>query len=298
MNVAMLPALLPFPDIGPDLFSFEIAGRTFALRWYALAYIVGLLVGMQMVRMLLTRSRLWPSDASPMPSTEVDDLLTYMIIGVILGGRLGFVLFYNFDYYLSNPLEIIAVWQGGMSFHGGFAGVILGTWLFCYRRNYPAIQVGDAVAWAATPGLFLGRLANFINGELWGRGTDAPWGVIFPDPRSQSCIEWGDQPCARHPSQLYEAALEGALLFLIMAWGIRRGWLKRPGTLIGMFFIGYGIARFFIEFFRQPDAQFVSVGNPLGLAYHIDGIGITMGQALSLPMVLVGAAIIFWPRRA
>ena len=285
-------AALNFPDIDPNLISFEIFGITLALRWYALAYIGGLILAWRIVRGLMARPGLWANNTPPMDTRAPEDLLTYMILGVILGGRLGFVIFYRPAHYVENPADILKVWEGGMSFHGGFVGVILATLLFCRLRNLPPISVGDAVAFSATQGLFWGRLANFINGELWGRGTTMPWGVIFPDQRAGRCDVWGNQPCARHPSQLYEAALEGLLLFVVMAIAIRFGALKRPGLLIGIFLFGYGAARYFVEFYRQPDLQFAAPDNPTGYAYWIGDFGITMGQALSLPMILCGALVI------
>ena len=290
-------AVLTFPEIDPAIFSVELFGITLALRWYALAYIVGLLLAWWIVRGLMARPQLWHNRTPPMDTKAPEDLLTYMIIGVILGGRLGFVLFYRPAHYLANPGDVLKVWEGGMSFHGGFLGVVVAGILFCRLRNLAVVSVGDAVAISATQGLFWGRLANFINGELWGRGTDVPWAFIFPDTRSRRCDFWGDAPCARHPSQLYEAVLEGALLFVIMAIAIRFGALKRPGLLIGMFLTGYGSARLFVEQFRQPDQQFTAPDNPIGYAYWIGDIGVTMGQALSVPMILAGLAIIAWKFR-
>lgn len=292
-----MQSFLSFPDIGPDLFSFEVFGITLALRWYALAYIAGLLLGFMLVKRLMQRNALWPGEAAPMPPTKVEDLLTYMIIGVIVGGRLGFTLLYQPAYYLSKPVEILYVWQGGMSFHGGFIGVIVAGLLFCRIHNANPWSVGDAVAAVAPIGLFFGRIANFINGELWGRPTDVPWGVLFPDPRSQVCPDWWEGVCARHPSQLYEAALEGIALFIIMLVGIKRGWLKTPGHLIGIFFLGYGLARTFVEHFRQADVQYISVGNPMGYVIRLGETGLTMGQILSLPMILIGLAILIWSTR-
>jgi phosphatidylglycerol:prolipoprotein diacylglycerol transferase len=232
---------------------------------------------------------------------QPDDLLTYMVIGVILGGRLGFVLFYQTSYYLQNPTEIFLVWQGGMSFHGGFLGVILGVILFCWRNNAPLLQVSDAVALAAPIGIFFGRLTNFINAELWGRPTEAPWGVIFPGIEAQTCPDWWTAVCARHPSQLYEAALEGAVLFAAMIYlALRRRALKQPGVMVGVFFLGYGMARTIVENFRQGDLQFTSVDNPWGQVLRLgtgpEAWGLTMGQILSLPMIAIGIAILLTRR--
>ncbi|TAG26795.1 MAG: prolipoprotein diacylglyceryl transferase, partial [Rhodobacterales bacterium] len=178
--------------------------------------------------------------------------------------------------------------EGGMAFHGGFAGVVVAGIWFCRREKIPMLSMGDLLAIAVPVGLMLGRLANFVNAELWGRPTTLPWDVIFPGEAAQACAT-AAQACARHPSQLYQAALEGLLLALVLTWlAFRKGWLKRPGALMGLFLLGYGIARFLVEFVRQPDAQFVSPGNPVGLAVQMGGFGLTMGQLLSLPMIAVG----------
>jgi phosphatidylglycerol---prolipoprotein diacylglyceryl transferase len=218
---------------------------------------------------------------------EVDDLLTAIILGVILGGRLGFVLFYGFDYYSAHPLDILKVWEGGMSFHGGFIGVMIAGLWFARRHNISGWSLADALALAAPVGLFFGRIANFINAELWGRPTTMPWGVIFPGEAAQDCPGVLTL-CARHPSQLYEAGLEGLLLGLILWVMIRFGALKRPGLVLGMFLTGYGLARMFVEIFRQADAKFITPDNPLGHVIGTAEIGLSMGQALSLPMVLIG----------
>ena len=283
---------LNFPSISPEIFSVNLWGIEIALRWYAVAYIVGLLLGMLLVRGLMRRPGLWAGNTPPMPPEETDDLLTYMIIGVILGGRLGFVLFYQPAYYLENPGEILAIWRGGMSFHGGFLGVVVGVVVFCLIRKRSIVSVGDAVAIAAPIGIGLGRLANFINGELWGRPTTVPWGMVFPDPRAQTCPATWVGECGRHPSQLYEAALEGALLFAIMIWLARSGWLKSPGRMIGVFMAGYGAARALIEFFREPDAQFVTSDNINGWVLGLGDFGVTQGQLLSLPMLALGLVLI------
>lgn len=288
----MLTAAIPFPDISHALFTIEIGSFSFSLRWYALAYIVGLLVGWRICVAAISRPVLWSSAGPPLDRRQIEDLLTWIIVGVILGGRLGFVLFYQPEYYLANPAEILKIWQGGMSFHGGFLGVVTAALIFCLRQKAPVTAVADLLALATPPGLLLGRIANFINAELWGRPTDVPWAVIFPGDAAQDC-PGAVSLCARHPSQLYEALLEGALLgavLLYLAW--RRGWLKMPGALTGVFLAGYGAARSFVELFRQPDAQFVAPGNPVGHAIHFGDWGLTMGQALSAPMILVGLALI------
>ena len=292
-----MQAAIPFPDITPEIVSITLFGMDFALRWYALAYIVGIVIGWRIVVATVKRPALWPDDTAPMKPADVEDLLTWVILGVILGGRLGYVLFYQPGYYLSNPSQILQVWQGGMSFHGGLMGVVLAVILFSRARGINWVSVADALCMVTPVGLLLGRIANFINAELWGRATDLPWGVIFPGAAAQTCPGVAGL-CARHPSQLYEAALEGLILGAVLLWlGWRRGALRLPGTLTGLFFAGYGLARFLVEFVRQPDAQFVSSGNPLGLAFHIDGYGLTMGQALSLPMVAFGIGMVLWARR-
>lgn len=278
--------VLPFPQIDPALFTVAVGGFEFSLRWYALAYIGGLVIGWRLMVWLMRRERLWPGARAPMRPNEPEDLLTWMVIGVVVGGRLGFVLFYNPGHYLAHPLDALKLWEGGMSFHGGFLGVIVAAALFARSHGLPLWQVGDAVALAAPAGILLGRLANFINGELWGRPTDVPWAMVFPAA--------DDQP--RHPSQLYEAALEGLVLFVVM-WAIAlRGGLKRPGLVTGVFLAGYGLARALVENFRQGDLQFVSPDNPYGQFWRFgtgpDAIGLTMGQILSLPMAAVGGAVI------
>lgn len=282
--------MIPFPDISPEIFTIHLFGMEFSLRWYALAYLAGLLIGWRIIVALMRRPRLW-GDAAPMPPERVEELLTWVIVGVVLGGRLGFVLFYEPGYYLANPGQIPVLWQGGMSFHGGFLGVVLASWWYCRRHGIPALRLADALSVATPIGLGLGRVANFINAELWGRPTDAPWGVVFPGEAAQNCPGITG-PCARHPSQLYEAGLEGVLLAGLLLLLVRAGGLRRPGQALGLFLTGYGLSRFVVEFFRQADAQFITPDNPLG---HVLGgavWGVTMGQLLSLPMVLVGLAFL------
>ncbi|MCB6179225.1 prolipoprotein diacylglyceryl transferase [Rhodobacter sp. Har01] len=288
--------MIAFPEISPNVFELPIGGMTFALRWYALAYIVGLLAGWRLVTRAVNTPRLW-SGAAPMTAEQVERLLTWVIFGVILGGRIGYVLFYKPGDYLADPFAVFRLWEGGMSFHGGFLGVVLaGVW-FCRREGIAMLSTGDLMAMVAPIGLFLGRLANFVNAELWGRPTDLPWGVAFPGEAAQACAT-ATAACARHPSQLYEAALEGLILGAVLLWMVwRRGALRFPGQTMGLFLIGYGLARFAVEFLRQPDAQFVSPGNPLGLAWHVGGWGLTMGQLLSLPMILVGLWFLARARR-
>jgi phosphatidylglycerol---prolipoprotein diacylglyceryl transferase len=259
---------IPFPVIDPVIFSLG----PLAVRWYSLAYIAGLLLGWRLLRQLVQRD---PKVAS---LEDADDFLVWAMLGVILGGRLGYVLFYNFGIYLNNPLSILAVWQGGMSFHGGLLGVIVATILFCRRRGIDLWLFADRVAVVSPIGLFFGRLANFINGELFGRVTDVSWGVVFP--------RGGPDP--RHPSQIYEAFGEGVLLFVVLMLLARHERFRnRPGFLTGMFLAGYGAARTVVEFFRQPDAHigFLSFGT-------------TTGQWLSVPLVLVGVWLIARSRRS
>lgn len=280
-------AYIPFPDISPEIFSIQIGGLTLALRWYAMAYLLGLIWGWWLITRLVKRADLWDGPALMTPE-QVERLVTWIIAGVILGGRLGYALFYQFDFYLQNPVELVKVWQGGMSFHGGFLGVVIAAFWFCRREGISPLKMADLLAVAAPMGLLLGRLANFINAELWGRPTTLPWGVAFPGEAAEFCPEVVGI-CVRHPSQLYEAALEGALLGAILLYAVLlRGWLRRPGRTVGLFLAGYGLARFAVEFVRQPDPQFITHGNPLGLAWQVGGWGLTQGQALSLPMIAAG----------
>ena len=278
--------MIPFPPISPVIFEISLGGLTFALRWYALAYIAGLLIAWGLMRKVLSTPRLWQD--APLTAEQLERLMTWVILGVILGGRLGYVLFYQPQFYFAHPGMILRVWEGGMSFHGGFLGVVVAAMLFCWREKIAMLRLGDLFGMAAPPGLFLGRLANFVNAELWGRPTDLPWGVIFPGEAAQTCGQLAGL-CARHPSQLYEALLEGLVLGGLVLWGVwRRGWLRFPGRTMGVFVAGYGLSRFVIEFVRQPDQQFVTQGNPLGLAWQVGGWGLTQGQALSLPMIALG----------
>ena len=275
---------IPFPPLSPEIFAIDIGGFHLALRWYALAYIVGLVAGWLLIRQALRTARLW-AGAPVMTEAQLENLLTWVIIGVILGGRVGYVLFYQPGVYLDDPMQILRVWEGGMAFHGGFLGVVVAGILFCRREKISMLSTGDMMAMVAPIGLFLGRVANFINAELWGRATDVPWAVGFP---VEAALCDGVM-CGRHPSQLYEALLEGLVLGALVLWAVwRGGWLQRPGRVMGLFIAGYGAARFVVEFFRQPDAQFVTLGNPFGLGWQVGGWGLTQGQALSLPMVAVG----------
>ena len=290
-------AMIPFPNISPEIFSISVFGFELALRWYALAYIAGILIGWRMVVMSVKTSRLWIKNQPVMTPTQIEDLLTWVILGVIFGGRLGYVLFYQPSYYLQNPTEIMYVWQGGMAFHGGLIGVIVAGLVFTMRYKIPKLSTADVLALGVPPGLLLGRMANFINAELWGRPTDLPWGVAFPTQAAQLCPDVIGV-CARHPSQLFEALLEGLILGGVLLWLVwRRDAYKTPGLIAGTFFLGYGISRFAVEFVRQPDAQFVSTGNPLGLALEVGGYGLTMGQLLSVPMIGLGLYLIRQARR-
>lgn len=289
-------AAIPFPDISSEIVSISLFGIDFALRWYALAYITGILIGWRLVLAAIRRPALW-RDTPPMTAPQVEDLLTWMILGIILGGRLGFVLFYRPGYYLSHPADILRVWEGGMSFHGGFLGVVIAALIFTARHRIPRLSTGDLLALAVPIGLMLGRIANFINAELWGRPTDLPWGVIFPGASAQTC-DGVIGLCARHPSQLYEAALEGIVLASLLLWlAFRRGALKRPGLIMGVFLTGYGLARVIVEHFRQADDQFISIGNPLGHVIRLDDYGLSMGQVLSLPMIGVGLGFVLYAWR-
>ncbi|MEM9059572.1 MAG: prolipoprotein diacylglyceryl transferase [Pseudomonadota bacterium] len=280
----MLPLVIPFPNVDPAIFTLDLGGFQFSLRWYALAYIVGLVAGWRLMVWLMRRPALWPNRLSPMRPEEPEEMLTWMVLGVVLGGRLGFVLFYNPSFYAQNPLQILQVWQGGMSFHGGFMGVIVATMLFTRARGIPLWQAADAVALATPLGLFLGRLANFINGELYGRVTDVWWAMQFPTIAPDGSRDWSNLTEPRHPSQLYEALLEGLVLFVLM-WSVAlTGGLKRPGLIVGIFLFGYGLSRFLVEYVRQWDAQ---------LSEMVAAYGITMGQVLSLPMILIGLAMIW-----
>ncbi|MBC8268375.1 MAG: prolipoprotein diacylglyceryl transferase [Rhodospirillaceae bacterium] len=253
---------IPYPSIDPIIFQVG----PIAIRWYSLAYIGGLLFAW---RYMIRLAALSPQVAS---REAVDDFLIWATLGVVLGGRVGYTLFYNFDYYADNPLAALQIWKGGMSFHGGVLGVIVSGLIFVKRRNIPALRFADIVACATPVGLMLGRLANFINGELFGRASDVPWAMVFP--------RGGDAP--RHPSQLYEAFLEGLVLFCLLYLLSKKESIRnRPGVLTGVFLVGYALARAFVELFRQPDAH-------LGIL----AAGLTMGQWLSIPMILGGLFLI------
>lgn len=289
-------ALIPFPELSPEIFSFSIGERTFALHWYAMAYIVGILAGWRIAVWAVRTDTVW-AEGPPMSARKVEDFVTWIILGIILGGRLGYVLFYQPGYFLQNPQEILAVWNGGMAFHGGFLGVVLAIALFSWKNKVRLSSLADILAIATTPGIFLGRMANFVNAELWGRPTDVPWAVAFPGSAAQDC-PGVEGLCARHPSQLYEAGLEGLILGLLLLYlAFRREWFKTPWLLTATFFIGYGLCRFFVEFYRQADAQFITPDNPWGYVLRLGDVGVTMGQLLSLPMVFVGLLLLIWATR-
>lgn len=260
---------MQFPDFDPVLIHLG----PIAIRWYGIAYVAGILLGWRYMVGLTRKPGLWGSTEPTASALQIDDLILWITFGIIVGGRLGSAVFYDANRMVSDPLQIFKVWQGGMSFHGGFIGVCVAVALFARYCKIDLFRLGDLVA-AATPfGLLFGRIANFINGELWGRPTDAPWAIIFPAA--------GPEP--RHPSQLYEAGLEGILLFLILRFATHRlGWLQRRGGVAGLFMLGYGLIRFSLESVRQPD-----VGMP------DFPFGLTMGMILSIPMILIGAWLVW-----
>ena len=257
---------IPFPALDP----VAIAIGPFAIRWYALAYIVGLLIGWRYCLMLAERP------PHRVGRSDIDDFLVWATLGVVLGGRMGYVLFYQAGYYIHHPLEALYLWHGGMSFHGGALGVTTAIVLFTWARRLPIFAFSDIICAAIPIGLFFGRIANFINGELFGRPTNVPWAMVFP----------GGGPVPRHPSQLYEAFCEGVLLFLVLFAAERSGVRRRPGILTGLFLALYAVARMSGELFRQPDVQ---------LGYF--ALGTTMGQLLSIPVLIAGIVLILWAWR-
>jgi phosphatidylglycerol:prolipoprotein diacylglycerol transferase len=268
-----IPAIA-FPAIDPV--AIEIG--PFQIRWYALAYVAGVLFAVWYGKRLVSTPRLWAGTAPSMTRVQVDEFLLWATLGVVVGGRLGYVLFYNLPFYLQNPVQALELWHGGMSFHGGFLGVVVACLLYGRSIGVSLDRMLDIAAPGVPMGLFLGRLANFINGELYGRVSDAPWAVVFP----------GAGPEPRHPSQLYEAGLEGVVLFAALWIATHRHLsLTRPGETSGVFALGYGLSRFVVEFFREPDA-------------HIGYIGgvFTMGMLLTLPLIAVGVWLIWRARRA
>lgn len=265
---------IPFPNIDPVAISIG----PLSVKWYGLAYMAGLLLGWLYVKRLVSNDRLWAPHQTRLAEPMIDDLLLLVTLGVVVGGRLGHVLFYEPHYYLPRPLEIFKIWQGGMAFHGGVLGVALVLWLFARWRKVSLFSVADVVTAAVPIGLFFGRIANFINSEVVGTVSDVPWAIAFPG--------YGDQP--RHPAMLYEALLEGAVLFAILHWMIhRRGALKLPGLTVGTFLTGYGLFRMFVEIFKIEEYRILFEGWP-----------ITRGMAYSLPMVVAGVFLIWRARRA
>ena len=264
---------MPFLTIAFPVFDpIAIAIGPIAIRWYALAYIGGIVLGWIYARALIKNEKLWGGPA-PVSLLQMDDFILWVTVGIILGGRTGYVLFYNLPFFAANPAEIFELWKGGMSFHGGFMGCVVAVVAFAWKRKTSILSLGDLTTAVGPIGLFLGRIANFINSELWGRPADdsVPWRMVFPN----------GGPLPRHPSQLYEAGLEGIVLFIILALMIRSGALKRPGLILGSFISIYAVARIFGEFFREPDPQ-------LGFLWG----GLTMGMLLSVPMILAGGIII------
>ncbi|KRR27077.1 prolipoprotein diacylglyceryl transferase [Bradyrhizobium lablabi] len=265
---------IAFPEIDPVAISIG----PFAIRWYALAYICGIVLGWIYARVLIRSEKLWGGPA-PIAPVQLDDFILWVTLGIIIGGRTGYVLFYNPAFFIQNPAAILKLWEGGMSFHGGFLGCVAAVMLFAIKNNISILSLGDITTAVAPIGIFLGRLANFIKGELWGRPADAsvPWAMVFPD----------GGPLPRHPSQLYEAGLEGILLFAVLAVMVRMGALKRPGLILGSFIAIYALARIASEFFREPDPQ-------LGFLWG----ELTMGMLLSVPMVIAGGILIMvaWRR--
>ncbi len=255
---------IAFPVFDP----IAIAIGPIAIRWYALAYIGGIVLGWIYARKIIQNERLWGGKA-PFTLLDFDDFILWVTIGIIVGGRTGYVLFYNFSFFMQHPAEILELWKGGMSFHGGFLGCVAAVLLFGWKRNISVLSLGDVTCAVGPIGLFLGRIANFINSELWGRTADPSlsWAIVFPN----------GGPLPRHPSQLYEAGLEGVVLFIALFIFIRSGALKRPGLIIGAFATLYGLARISGEFFREPDPQ-------LGFLWG----GTTMGMLLSVPMIIAG----------
>ncbi len=266
MNYTQLAELaLAFPMIDPVI--FEVG--PLAIRWYGLAYVTGIVLGWWFARRLVLTPHLWGKKGAPFGLADLDDFLVWAALGIVLGGRVGYILFYDLGRYIDNPLDIVKIWTGGMSFHGGALGLMLAVILFTSARGLAAFSYLDVIAVASTSGLFFGRIANFINSELWGRVTDVSWAFVFPN----------GGPLPRHPSQLYEAALEGVVLFIVLA-ALIYGWRKLalPGFIAGAWVFGYGVARIIVEFFRMPDAH---IG-------YLAGGWLTMGMVLSLPMLVLG----------
>ncbi len=285
---------MPFPDIDPvvHIGSFALQWGPLALRWYALAYVAGILLGWRFAIRLTRTPGLWGGRAPTATPLQIDDLVLWITLGIILGGRIGYILFYmllNQDqriWLAAHPMDVFKIWEGGMSFHGGFLGVCAAIALFARRNRIDMLKLGDLIAPVAPIGLFFGRIANFINGELWGRPTDGPFGIVFCNATIQANHPQHICPAGpfpRHPSQLYEAGLEGLLLFLILAFCVYRlKWLQRRGAIVAMFLISYGVFRLSLENVRNPDLGMPDF--PLGL---------TMGMLLSTPMILIGGWLLW-----
>ncbi len=288
---------LMYPEINPIIFSLNLFGIELALRYYSLSYIFGILIAWWIILTIVRTKTIWPNHQIPLDSKSVEDLIFYLALGIIIGGRVGYILFYQPEVIINNPIFIIQVWKGGMSFHGGFLGVVASGLLFAYLRKIPVLTLGDVIAVASPPGIFLGRLANFINGELWGKPTSSNVGMIFPSKDAQMCPDFWLTICTRHPTQLYEALFEGALLGVILLFFLfKMKGLKYPGRSISIFLIIYGVSRFFIEYFRQADLQFITDENPFGHLIifsqnMLEYGGLTMGQILSIPMIIVGLTL-------
>ena len=272
-HTATLLSLMAFPDIDPVIFSLGPV----QVRWYGLAYVTGILLGWRYARRLVENRRLWPEGGSHISALDIDDFLIWATVGIVAGGRIGYILFYDFAAVSANPLRAFEIWNGGMSFHGGLLGTLAAMILFARSRAIPLFSLFDVVCAVVPFGLFFGRLANFINSELWGKLTDAPWAVVFPT----------GGPFPRHPTQLYEAGLEGLLLLAVTALAVRAGGFRRPGLVAGVFGVGYGLARIVSEFFREPDPQLEALAH-----------GLTMGMVLSAPMIVIGLWLIVRGGRA
>ncbi|MCA1367733.1 prolipoprotein diacylglyceryl transferase [Bradyrhizobium sp. BRP14] len=274
-TIATRLSILPFPDIDPVIFTIG----PLAVHWYGLAYVAGILLGWFYARRIVQNASLWHKGTPAFTPEQLDDFLLWAAGGIVLGGRIGYILFYDLGSVIENPIRAVEIWNGGMSFHGGLLGTTLAIIVFARKNAIPLWSLFDVVAAVVPIGLFFGRIANFINGELWGRLSSMPWAIVFPT----------GGPFARHPSQLYEAALEGLLLLALLAYFVYlRKALKTPGLVTGIFVCGYAASRIFVEFFREPDAQ---IG-------YLAGGWLTMGMVLSLPMALAGIWAIARARRA
>jgi phosphatidylglycerol---prolipoprotein diacylglyceryl transferase len=279
-------AIMPFPEIDPIAFSLG----PLSIHWYGLAYVAGIMLGWYYARQIAGNSKLWPGDVSPITKVQLDDFIIWVALGIVVGGRIGYILFYDLPAVIESPIRAIQIWNGGMSFHGGLTGTTIAMIIFARRNGISIWSLFDIVAAVVPIGLFCGRIANFINGELWGRLTDVRWGMVFCNQyieKTNGYCPGGD--FVRHPSQLYEAGLEGIVLLLVLAlliYGFRA--LKTPGFVTGVFVCGYALSRIFVEFFREPDAQ---------LGYLLGTNWLTMGMVLSTPMVLLGIWAMLRARR-